>query len=128
MSDQFFKVQFNVHTDFQGADVILPDESQRRISQGELDEIRFYDVIHNRKASTRKMLAVLLRHTGKTLQDHVHPPALVEAMEKGVCRGKPSLGIEIGNRAYKFLSDDAWIDFDKLVFDIEFTVTPKKSS
>jgi hypothetical protein len=123
MSDRFANIHFDVGTEFEGACVFLADGSMRRISKANLDEIVFRDAVHDLDFSTRQMLGVFLAKKRTKLHDYIEPRSVAEAMEKGISDDRPPLEIRIGNRAFKFRLARKWVDFDRLRFDIKFTLS-----
>ena len=58
----------------------------------------------------------------------IKPAAAAEAFEKGICVGKPSLDMSFTPGSCELCTDDTPRDIKRIVFDVEFTVRPKKSS
>ena len=128
MSNETADIHFDVDTRFQGADVFLSDGSKCRVAKNRLDISLFRDIVHKSDLSTRQMLGAFLAKQGAELRDYMEPEGLAEAIDKGTSRGKPPLEIRIGNRAFKFRSKGKWVDFDRLLFDVEFIYRPRRSS
>jgi hypothetical protein len=78
--------------------------------------------------NTSQMITFLLTKTGRTKQSLITPAAAAEALDKGLCIGKPSLNISFTPRSEIFVGDDVGRDIKHIIFDVEFTVRPKKNA
>ena len=126
MADQWANIQFDVSTSILGSDVEFHDGSSERVRPERTDDKLFR--MTGQLLDTRQMISNLLAKTNTRKQDLIKPAAAAEAFEKGVCVCKPSLDMSFTPGSCELCTDDTPRDIKRIVFDVEMTVRPKKSS
>lgn len=127
MADQWANIQFDVSTSILGSDVELHDGSSERLGPERTDD-KLFRVQSGDLLDTRQMISNLLAKTNTRKQDLIKPAAAAEAFEKGICIGKPSLDMSFTPGSCELCTGDTPRDIKRIVFDVEMTVRPKKSS
>ena len=127
-SSQWVNVKFDVSDNILGCDVELQDGSSVRLGTESLDDAVFKQSQTGELFNTRQMISNLLMKTNTRKQDLIKPAALAEAFEKGVCVGKPDLDIRFTPPGFALCTGDAERDIKRIVFDVEFTIRPKKNA
>lgn len=127
MADQWANIQFNVSTEILGSDAEFHDGSSERLGPERRDD-KIFRIQTGQLLDTREMISYLLAKTNTRKQDLIKPAAAAEAFEKGVCVGKPSLDMSFTPGSCELWVGDTRRDIKRIVFDVEMTVRPKKSS
>jgi hypothetical protein len=128
MSDQWAKVSFNVSNKVLGCDVEFHDGTTARLGPREIGKKIFHETRTGKDFDVQQMISNLLMKTNTRKQDLVKPAALAEAFEKGICFGKPDLHMTCTPGSISVSSKGKLRDVKRIVFDVELTVRPKKSS
>jgi hypothetical protein len=121
-------VSFVVSSRLLGSDVEFHDGTSARLGADQTDSKLFLEAKTGRMFDTREMIENLLQMTNTRKQDLIKPPAALEAFEKGVCIGKPSLDMPCTPGSIFLCTGDSRRDIKRIVFDVELTVRPKKHS
>jgi hypothetical protein len=127
MADQWANIQFDVSTEILGSDAEFHDGSSERLGPERTDD-KIFRIQTGQLLDTREMISYLLAKTNTRKQDLIKPAAAAEAFEKGVCVGKPSLDMSFTPGSCELWIGDTRRDIKRIVFDVEMTVRPKKSS
>jgi len=128
MPDQMINIKFDVSNEILGSDVEFHDGSKLRLGPERTEEELFRDAKTGKLLNTRELISYLLMKTGVTVQSLIKPAATEEALEKGICVGKPNLEISFTPGSEIFDGDDTGRDIKRVVFDVKLTVRPKKNA
>ena len=122
------KVTFDVSTKFQGCTVELRDGSTGRVEEAHLKKKLFREARTGKVYDAHQMLSGFYKQTNTTPESSVGQAAAAEAFEKGASTGKPDLSITFTPGVFSFRANSGTSDIARIVFDVHYTVRPKKSS
>lgn len=108
-----------------GADVVLGDGTTERLDKAALEEPLFHDS-QGQSASAGQMLSGFYQQTGTTAQDHVPRQTLADALADGSATGAARLEVKNGGDL-TFKRGEELVPFDRILFDIEFTVRAQRN-
>lgn len=126
MIEQTASEDFQGSSDFRGTEVHLADGTVELLERQRLDEPLFRFAARGQMLNAHHMLQTLLHQTNSSLQDYIPQSTIDEAVTKGEARIKPLFQADIAKGGFQYLRDGKLVDLDKLVFDVELVVRPKK--
>ena len=126
--DNWVKVAFDVSAKFQGCTVEFRDGSTRRLDEAHLKKKLFRETRTGMIYDAHQMLSGFYKQTNTTPKSSVGQAAVAEAFEKGVSTGKPDLSITFTPGVFSFRANSGLVGIARIVFDVHYTVRPKKSS
>jgi len=127
-ADQRINVRLDVSHKILGSDVELQDGSLVRLDVGQTETKLFRERRTGKIFDTLEMISALLMKTKTRKQDLIKAAAIAEAVEKGICVGKPNLEISFTPGSVELCLGDTARDIKRIVFDVEFTVRPRKDT
>lgn len=128
MTDHWMHASFDVSNQILGCDVDFHDGPSTRLEKDQVDNKLFLEPKTGRSFSIRDLIGATLKMTNTRKQDLIKPAAATEAMEKGICVGKPDLDMRCAPGSISLSVEGEWRDVERIVFDVELTVRPKKQS
>jgi hypothetical protein len=110
--NQVVKIEFNVSHRILGCAVDFHDGSSQRVDE----------------RGATQLLSSCLSRTRTPKQSLVRRSAIAMAFDKGLFVDKPPIQFTFAPGVFTFASGNASKDIKRIVFDVEFTIRPKKSS
>jgi hypothetical protein len=120
MTSQANQANFEGTAVVPGAEVVLSDGTSARLDKAELELPLFLDN-DGATASAGQLLAAFYRQTNSTPQDHIPRETLADALAVGTATGNARLEVRNGGEI-QFKDGGTMARFDRILFDIEFTV------
>jgi hypothetical protein len=129
VSNKWANISFAVSTRLLGCYVEFHDGTpSKTLTAKQATSKVFHEISSGKRFDAREMISNLLRITNTRKQDLIRPAAVAEAFENGVAVGKPSIDMDFSEGSVELVLVKKGRDIKRVVFDIELTVRPKKSS
>jgi len=120
MTSQTDQANFEGTAVVPAAEVMLSDGTSARLDKAELEQPLFHDS-DGATASAGQLLAAFYSQTNSTPQDYIPRQTLAQALAAGTASGSARLEVRNGGEI-QFKRGETLVRFDRILFDVEFTV------